>query len=213
MELATDNSRYGTRDAERSAEALLFALGSMKKTDLASQLGISPDELDATLASMRERAGERGIIPVDDGTMVALRAAPDAANLIEKARKEEYARDIGRAGLEVLAAILYRGASTRAQIDSIRGVNSSQTLRTLALRGLVRKMPDPRDERQYRYEPTVELLSHLGVAERSELPEYESVRAQLDALLIAPQPTENVPDADDEGDDTEDAPVEQNNSL
>jgi len=77
---------------------------------------------------------------------------------------------------------LYRGALSRAQIDFIRGVNSSQTLRTLAMRGLVRKIPNPKDERSFLYEPTTELLAELGVSQIADLPEFETIREKLRTL-------------------------------
>ncbi len=126
-----------------------------------------------------------GVVCVDDGRAVELRVAPAAAKLVEEMRKEDLSRDIGRAGLETLSAILYRRPLTRSEIDFIRGVNSSQILRTLVMRGLVRKVPNPKDERSFLYEPTTELLSQLGVARASELPEYETVRSKLTELEAA----------------------------
>lgn len=163
-------------------EALLFALGRpLGRTELCDKLGCTPEELEAALAAF---AGDttRGIVVVDDGKTVELRASGEAAALIERVRKEEYSRDIGRAGLEALAAVLYRGPLTRAEVDFIRGVNSSQTLRTLLMRGLVRKISNPKDERSFLYEPTTELLSALGVSRRSELPQFEALRQRLKDL-------------------------------
>ncbi len=159
-------------------EALLFALGRpVGRPELCKLLGLDAAALNAALAELA--AAPRGTALVDDGTEVQLRVAPVAAALVERVRKEEYSRDIGRAGLEALAAVLYRGPLTRAEIDFIRGVNSSQTLRTLTLRGLLRRVPNPRDERSYLYEPTTELLAQLGVASTSALPEYGAVRQKL----------------------------------
>ena len=105
--------------------------------------------------------------------------------MVEQARKEAFNRSVGRAGLEVLAAILYKGALTRAEVDFLRGVNSSQTLRTLAARGLVRKIPNPKDERSFLYEPTTELLSAVGLTHASDLPEYEEVRKKFTDMETA----------------------------
>jgi segregation and condensation protein B len=163
-------------------EALLFALGRpLSRSEMQKLLNVSAEEINGAISELRTQS-QRGIILVDDGKTVELRTAPEAASLIEKIRKEEYSRDIGRAGLEALAAILYRGPLTRAEIDFIRGVNSSQTLRTLTMRGLVRKIQNPKDERSFLYEPTTELLSQLGVSHRSELAEYTQVRDKLSKL-------------------------------
>lgn len=168
-------------DTAIKVEALLFALGRpLSRADVATLTGSTPTEVESALAELA--AAPRGTTLVDDGTMVELRAAPAAATLIEQVRKDEYSRDIGRAGLEALAAVLYRGPLTRAEIDFIRGVNSSQTLRTLALRGLLRRVANPKDERSFRYEPTTELLSQLGLASTKELPDYEAIQHKLHQL-------------------------------
>ena len=167
-------------------EALLFALGKpLGRRELAQKIGCTPDELELGIRTLAQNLKGRGIVCVDDGTTLELRVGPAAAKLVEDVRKEDLSRDIGRAGLEVLSAVLYRGPLTRSEIDFIRGVNSSQILRTLLMRGLVRKVPNPKDERSFLYEPTTELLAELGVSHRDELPEYESVRRKLSELEAA----------------------------
>ena len=167
---------------EEKIEALLFALGRpLGRTELQKTLGASAQKIEEAIGSL-SRAKSRGITLVDDGVEVELRVAGDNSALIERVRKEEYSRDIGKAGLEALSAVLYRGPLTRSEIDFIRGVNSSQTLRTLTLRGLVHKVPNPKDERSFLYEPTTELLSQLGVSRRQDLPEYAEVRQKLQQL-------------------------------
>jgi segregation and condensation protein B len=162
-------------------EALLFAFGSISRYELAKKLSASDEALEQGIAALSARL-TFGITLVDDGHRLELRTAPNASTLIEKVQKEENSRDIGKAGLEALAAILYRGPLTRAEIDFIRGVNSSQTLRTLTQRGLVRRIENPKDERSFLYEPTTELLAYLGVAAKSHVPEYDTVRAKLEKL-------------------------------
>jgi segregation and condensation protein B len=165
-------------------EALLFALGRpLSRAELQKHLGISTEDIEEALRSLAREP--RGITLVDDGKTLELRVSADAAPLVERVRKEEYSRDIGKAGLEALSAILYRGPLTRAEIDFIRGVNSTQTLRTLTMRGLVRKIPNPRDERSFLYEPTTELLATLGVSRVQELPEYADITEKLSKLETA----------------------------
>ena len=173
---------------EHHIEALLFALGRpLSRAELQKMLGATGEEVDAALKILAEKKG--GIVLVDDGAEVELRVAPESAALIEKIRKEEYSREIGKAGMEALSAVLYRGPLSRAGIDFIRGVNSSQTLRTLTLRGLLRRI-EPSEERNlpagrrgsFLYEPTTELLSELGVSRLQDLPDYAEVRDKLQQL-------------------------------
>lgn len=162
-------------------EALLFVEGSMPIKTLAKLLESTEEEVAAAAQALGPQEG-RGVVVVSDGKSLELRTAPSVAEKIEAMRKDELSKDIGRAGLEVLSAVLYRGPLTRSEIDFIRGVNSSQTLRGLLMRGLVRKVPNPKDERSFLYEPTTELLGHLGLTTTQELPEFEEVRAKLATL-------------------------------
>ena len=166
---------------EHHIESLLFALGRpLSRAELQKMLGATEAEINSALHILAEKKG--GVVLVDDGAEVELRVAPECAALIEKIRKEEYSREIGKAGMEALSAVLYRGPLSRAGIDFIRGVNSSQTLRTLTLRGLLRRIPNPKDERSFLYEPTTELLAELGVSRLQDLPDYAEVRDKLQQL-------------------------------
>ncbi len=161
--------------------ALLFTMGKpMSKNDLSQKLDISKEAVEQAVQALRET--HDGIVLIDDGQTVELRSAPEAGILIEKIRKEEQSKDIGRAGLETLAAILYRGPLSRSEIDFIRGVNSSYIVRTLLVRGLIRKIANPSDARSSKFEPTTELLAHLGILHVTELPEYDDVREKLIVL-------------------------------
>jgi segregation and condensation protein B len=163
-------------------EALLFTLGrAVPRKELMEKLDAKADELELAIHELQKESG-RGIVCVDDGRSVELRVSGEASELVEGVRKEELSRDIGRAGQETLSAVLYRGPLTRSEIDFIRGVNSLQILRTLLVRGLIRRVPNPKDERQFLYEPTTELLSQLGVSTVKELPEYASVVSRLKEL-------------------------------
>lgn len=183
-------------DIANNIEALLFALGRpMSKLELAKKLQCKDDELEAGITALAARHGG-GITLVNDGANIELRTSPQASALIEHIQKEEYSREVGRAGLEALAAILYRGPLTRAEVDFIRGVNSSQTLRTLTMRGLVRKVANPKDERSFLYEPTTELFASLGITSKTELPEYEHTRAKLAELEAAYRAKEGMGEED-----------------
>lgn len=171
-------------DRERivQLEALLFALGPLSHEELAAALSIPLLECEQLLVTLVTESRTRGVVVVDDGSLAELRASPRAAEHIERVRKESLTREIGRAGQETLATVLYRGPLTRSEIDFIRGVNSSHILRTLSMRGLVRKVVNPKDSRSFLYEPTTEMYAHLGVQGHSDLPDYTSVRQQLTTL-------------------------------
>ena len=72
---------------------------------------------------------------------------------------------------------------SRAEIDYIRGVNSSFTLRALSIRGLIEKTTDSKDNRRFIYNPSFELLSYMGVKSTAELPDWEEVNNSVNVAV------------------------------
>lgn len=161
-------------------EALLFTAGEpLQKKRLSAMIGVSPELLQKAVDTLREELSGRGLALVETENEVELRTSADAFEVVKQLRENELSRDLGKAGLETLAIILYRGSATRAEVDFVRGVNSSQTIRSLLLRGLIERTEDTTDRRRARYKPTVEALAHLGAGERSELPNFAVYSAGL----------------------------------
>jgi len=161
-------------------EALLFAAGEpLAKARLMKMLGVSSELLQKAVDTLREELTGRGLVIVETDTELELRTHADSFELVKQLRENELSRDLGKAGLETLAIILYRGNATRSEVDWVRGVNSSQTIRSLLLRGLIERTEDTTDRRRARYKPTVDALAHLGVGERASLPRFEEFSAGL----------------------------------
>jgi len=175
-------------------EALLFASGEpLEKKEIAKILSISLKEVDVALAALAESLSKRGVALVETSDTAELRTSPEAAELVKALRAGELARDLGKAGLETLAIILYKNGSTRSEIDWVRGVNSSTTVRSLLLRGLIEKIEDPADKRRAKYRPTTEALAHLGLKHASELPRYaELAEATASAAVAGEAATETT---------------------
>lgn len=165
------------------AEAFLFAEGEpMAMSRLKKLLSCTDEGLDSALVELAKRKEGGGITLIIAGEEVALSVSPACAPAIRAESEKEHEREIGDAGLEVLAILLYRGPSTRAQIDYVRGVNTSTTLRTLLARGLATRTENPGDSREYLYHPTAELLAHLGIAHIKDLPDYDKMLGELSAF-------------------------------
>lgn len=164
-------------------EALLFYRGEpVQLADLVRMLGCTAEEVQAAIAMLSASLSGRGVRLLIAGDRVSLVTAPELAHLIETLRKEELKRDIGKAGAETLAIVLYKGSVTRADIDYIRGVNSSFILRNLMMRGLVTRKEHEKDARTFAYISTPELFEQLGITKREDLPEYGAILARLDAF-------------------------------
>lgn len=166
---------------EKRVEAVLFYLAEPAKIDfLAKILEIKKETVEDSLKKLEELLIERGLRIIRSGDEVTLSTAPELGGLIEKIIKEERERDLGRAGIETLTIIAYKGPISKKEIEYIRGVNSQYALRNLLLRGLVERKISQIDERMVVYTVTLDTLRFLGLSKISDLPEYENLQKQLE---------------------------------
>lgn len=165
---------------EAQIEAVLFWKGEpVKVKKLAEMLLKTIDEVNTALKSLETSLISRGLTLIQLEDEVSLGTNPEMASMIKAWAKEEITRDLGKAGLETLAIILYKGPVARSEIDYIRGVNSQFILRNLLVRGLVERVSNPADERSYLYRPTFDLITHLGITKLEDLPEFDSMRRKV----------------------------------
>ncbi len=178
---------------EARIEATLFFKGEpVSIKNLGKLLDTPREDIETALKMLEEKLSGRGIVLVRHEDEVTLATAPEVSLIIEKITKEELARDLGKAGLETLSIVLYHSPIARRDIDYIRGVNSNFILRNLLIRGLVEKISNPEDQRAFLYKPTLELLSFLGIKNIEELPEYASVRKEIEVINTSNEPAEPV---------------------
>ena len=170
-------------------EAILFFKSEpVTAKELAKFLGLEVEMVREALETLAQSYEGRGITLVTNGEEYSLGTNPQYSTLIEAVQKEEFTRDLGRAGLETLAIVLYRGPVTRREIDVIRGVNSSFILRSLLVRGLVERVDGSKG---FSYKPTLKLLEHLGIRKIDQLPDYEESLKAVKTFL------ENQPKEDE----------------
>ena len=173
-------------DLSAKIESILFFKSEpLTRATLAKLTNTNIGLIDEALEELKTKLTGRGLVILEKGNEVMLGTAPEYTDLIEGLIKEELSRDLGKAGLETLAIVIYEGPLSRAEIDYVRGVNSSFILRHLLVRGLVERLPKPGDARTFLYGPTFDLLKYLGVAKIEDLPEYEALRQELKAFKEA----------------------------
>lgn len=163
----------------RAVEATLFATEEpMSVEALASHLGGL--EAGAVRDALRELEGHystRGIRLVERGKRWHFETAPDLAHLLR--REREQVRRLSRAATEVLAIVAYHEPVSRAEIESIRGVQTSAgTLDVLMEAGWI-KLAGRREVpgRPVIYATTQEFLDHFGLSSRRDLPGIDELRA------------------------------------
>lgn len=167
-------------DLTKKIEAvLLYKNEPISVTELSKILLVTIDEVRESINELQDFYKERGIVIVSDGEKIAFGTGPLASNIISAIQKAELSKDIGKAGLETLAIVLYKAPVSRREIDYIRGVNSGFILRNLMVRGLVERAEGVEGERSFSYKPTLELYRFLGITKKEELPQFDKVVEKL----------------------------------
>lgn len=164
---------------ERALEATLFAAEEPMSVDaLAAHLGdAEKGAIREGLAALQSHYQDRGIDLVERAKKWHFQTAADLAHLLR--REKEQVRRLSRAATEVCAIIAYHEPVSRAEIESIRGVQTAKgTLDVLMEAGWVRvagrrEVPG----RPVIYATTPEFLQHFGLASRRDLPGLDELRA------------------------------------
>ena len=171
---------------EAKLEALLFVYGEpVKVKTLALKLGLKEEAIKEGLGRLKIalEAENRGLSLVFVEDRVQISTKPSLSPLIEKIIRDEFDAELTSASLETLCIIAYLGPCNRAEIDYIRGVNSSFILRNLTIRGLVERKLDPRRANAFIYNVSFDFLKHLGLDSTGSLPDYEKYRELVKSFI------------------------------
>lgn len=87
--------------------------------------------------------------------------------------------NLSQSALEILAIIVYNEPVTRVQVDSIRGVSSSQMIRKLVAKGFVKEVGrSDMPGRPILYKTTDEFLDYFGLSSKEDLPKFEELMTE-----------------------------------
>lgn len=162
-------------ESERPAAicALLFvSSGPVPIDTIAQHLDCQPAEAATVLDALEEDLDRLGLaLQRLDERQVQIITAPRFAPVVQRFLGLERTVRLSQAALETLAIIAYRQPVTRAELDAVRGVDSSGVLQTLIARGLV----EPAGRlatvgNPIQYGTTPEFLRFFGLASLNDLP-------------------------------------------
>ncbi|WP_287942663.1 SMC-Scp complex subunit ScpB [Sphingopyxis sp.] len=177
-------------DRERAIEAMVFASDeALDARQIAGRFHdeLTPGEVRAILQAIAARHAGSGIELVERGGHWHFQTPADLAHLLRRERDDP--RKLSRAAAEVLAIVAYHEPVSRAEVEAIRGVQTSKgTLDVLMEAEWI--APAGRREvpgRPLIYKTTDAFLQHFGLASRRDLPGIEDLRAAglLDPVDLA----------------------------
>ncbi|SCB41887.1 SMC-Scp complex subunit ScpB [Rhizobium multihospitium] len=163
-------------EAERIAEALVFASAQPVSEAFIAERVARGVDIPAVMQKLKAGYAMRGVNLVQVDGAWAFRTAADLSFVIR--RDESEVRKLSRAALEVLAIIAYHQPVTRAEIEDIRGVQTSKgTLDVLMESGWVRFRGRRRTPgRPVTLGTTRDFLDHFGLEELRDLPGLEELK-------------------------------------
>ncbi len=182
-------------------EAVLLVADSAMSTRRLAQLAMlaSSGEVGQLIERLNRiyDSGESAFHIERVATGFQLLTRPEFSLWLDRLHNRQVQLKLSTPALETLSIIAYRQPITRADVEAIRGVQSTDILRHLMERGLVR-IGGEEDSlgRPYLYETTRRFLELFGLTDLDDLP---------NALLLRrpPQPTSNAA-ADEAADEAED---------
>jgi len=169
-------------------ESIMFAVGrDVSINELSSVLELAPENVEEIIESMRTEFEEAGrgiqIIKVNNGYQLCSKKEnyEYIYQIIDKRNKP----NLSQAALETLAIIAYNPKITRAEIESIRGVNSDGTIYKLLDHNLIEdagRLDAP--GRPTMYQTTKEFLRLFGYASLEELPELPRYKLDENQQIV-----------------------------
>jgi len=200
----------GMAELQAILEALLFVSPEpMSLVRLTSLIGSVPKtEVIEALRNLGHalEQEERGVRLAEIAGGYRLVTKQEYAPWIKRLDKTKTAAKLSRSALESLAIIAYKQPLVRAEIEEIRGVETSGVLRTLLERKLVRivgrkEVPG----RPIMYGTTKFFLEHFGLSDLSQLPplrefkelsEGEQSLLPIEGDMVSTEELESVPDSE-----------------
>ncbi len=183
------------QEVKRMVEAIVFASAEPVSERLIADRLPDGADIDAALEALRSEYEMRGVNLVRIADSWAFRTASDLSFLMNRNAVQQ--RKLSRAALEMLAVIAYHQPVTRAEIEEIRGVETSKgTLDILLETGWVKMRGRRRTPgRPVTYGTSTEFLDHFGLEELRDLPGIEELKGagllspRMPSNFSVPQPT------------------------
>lgn len=192
--------------AQSIIEAMLFASGrEITIKEIMNVLEIGSEDIEKIMQNMKLKYD-------NESSGIELIRIEDAYQLCTKKELHEYLYpifdsktkpSISTAALETLSIIAYNPRISRAEIESIRGVNSDGTLYKLLDYGLIKE--DGKLDilgKPMSYKVTHDFMKMFGISSLDELPELpryrldENEQIVLDDILEAPMPEKGAEEND-----------------
>lgn len=162
-------------------ESLLFIAGDEGLTleELTALLEISPLEAHNLIIGLKqayEVNDASGLTIIETRNRYQLATKREYSELIKQYAVSPFTSHLSQAALETLAIVAYKQPITRIEIDEIRGVQSSNMIQRLVLRGLVKELGRAETPgRPIIYGTSEYFMNYFGLKDLEDLPNAEGL--------------------------------------
>lgn len=179
-------------------EAILFACGRpVKVKEIMANLELSEEDVELVLQSMKLdfETKNRGIEIIKVDNAYQLCTKKEYYEYVYPLLDNRAKPTLSNAAMETLSIIAYNPIITRAEIESIRGVNSDGTIYKLLEYNLIEEagrldLPG----RPTTYKTTDEFLKMFGISSLEELPELPKYKIDENEQIVIDDIIENKED-------------------
>src|SRR5918998_1330750 len=145
--------------------------------DLADAAGVPVSAVEEALISLNDNPSRGWVVIRHRGT-AHISSAPRFAPYVRRFLRLDREARLSSAALETLALIAYRQPVTRAEIESLRGVDCTGVLATLYARELIEVAGKlPRVGNPHQYVTSLEFLKQFGLRSLADLPPLAELAA------------------------------------
>ena len=170
-------------------EGIMFAVGrEVSVKELSSVLELTPENVEEIIENMKIEFEEQGrgieIIKVENGNY-QLCSKKEIYDYIYQIIDKRNKPNLSQAALETLAIIAFNPKITRAEIETIRGVNSDGTIYKLLDHNLIEdagRLDAP--GRPTTYKTTKEFLRMFGYTSLDDLPELPRYKLDENQQIV-----------------------------
>jgi len=169
---ALDAHGEGNTEVRNALECLLLTKGGpVRIAELRKVLEVGDAEIRATLEALKVEYVGRGLQIQEVAGGYQLCTRPEYGAYVQRFLRLSELQPLTKATLEVLAIVAYRQPVTRAELDAVRGVQSSYHLDKLKDRRLIHEVGRrPGPGRPILYGTTEGFLRYFGLRDLTALP-------------------------------------------
>ncbi|MFO0743595.1 MAG: SMC-Scp complex subunit ScpB [Candidatus Paceibacterota bacterium] len=143
---------------------------------------IKDEELIKNLENLNDYLNKIGLTLIKkenknfDKIELTIAVKKELSEIAKMIKKDELEGELTPAALQVMTICAYLDSPTKNEISFIRGVQSSQSIRSLSARGLLKREGE-------RYSLSIDAIKSLGISSLQDLPEYEKIKKDFEERL------------------------------